>query len=296
MDNFMGTADFAADCRLLNKESLRLKLNRKTNELNVTASDQLIIENSALGYVLKYDLIKFQMNLETKVFMYHGYPFFEEMKTTRAGVEKKWKQNREEAYHGSLMHFMRSMFHHNLQEEKFEVREWVDVSIGERQRIKALYPAASRKRVIGRAVALLKNGSESFQSAIDTGKMIHADTINYFKSVMEQMDQPDPQILVNRLLGTGDFASLDSGMMRIDPEKHFQVIYTPKRNPLTYQKFLPKELMYQSIRSEFTITRKPVFVVRNGSFYEGVNTLAVGYWAWSEKMCSKLPYDYQSGK
>jgi hypothetical protein len=88
MDNFIGTSEFAEDCRLVNKEVLRLRLSKKTNTLKASAAEQLIIENNALGYILKYDLTRFEYNFDTQEFLYQGYPFFEEMVTTKKSSKK----------------------------------------------------------------------------------------------------------------------------------------------------------------------------------------------------------------
>jgi hypothetical protein len=47
--------------------------------------------------------------------------------------------NRAEAYYGSMMHFMRSLYRNKLIEEKFEVRKLIKLSSEEQKRVKAAY-------------------------------------------------------------------------------------------------------------------------------------------------------------
>ena len=119
IENFIGTSAFASDCKLLNKDVVKFRFNKKNNSLKAMSSEQLVIENKALGYLLKYDLIRFEFDFNTRMFIYQGYPLFEEMDTKRKGLQKRWLANREDAYYGSLMHFMRSLYRNKLIEQHF---------------------------------------------------------------------------------------------------------------------------------------------------------------------------------
>jgi hypothetical protein len=72
LENFIGTSQLARDCKLLNKDVLKFRMNRKTNTLRVSADDRLQIENRALGYNLKYDLVSFEFNFGSRVLVYQG--------------------------------------------------------------------------------------------------------------------------------------------------------------------------------------------------------------------------------
>ena len=93
LTHFMGTSPFAEQCRLLNKGTLKFRFNKKNNLLRVSADEPLLIENKALGYVLRYNLAHFEYNFTEHIFFYGGYPFFEQMKTNRVGLQKKWIEN-----------------------------------------------------------------------------------------------------------------------------------------------------------------------------------------------------------
>lgn len=292
MDNFIGTSEFSEDCKLINKDVLRLRLGKKTNILKVSATGQLLIENNALGYILKYDLSRFEFDLNTNEFLYQGYPFFEEMTTTKKALQKRWIANRETAYYGSLMHFMRSVYHNTIKQEKFEVRQWVDVPEAERRRIKDIYPRQSKKLIAKRITVVNQNGQSFVVDVKDTATIIHPDSLDYYKSVMSQIDSK--QIFINVLLSGKDIASvIDSVTIGLQFSR-ITVAYPPKRNPVEYAKYIPRNQVFEPVRSSLSQTPgKMVLVLSNGSFFEGTNLVTTGYWSWWEKMCNKLPYNYE---
>ena len=52
--------------------------------------------------------------------VYTGFPFYEEL-TGTPEQQLAWKQNREKAYRGSRLHFMRSWYTHTLEKEGFAI-------------------------------------------------------------------------------------------------------------------------------------------------------------------------------
>jgi hypothetical protein len=46
--------------------------------------------------------------------------------------------------------------------------------------------------------------------------------------------------------------------------------------------------------SEITlINQRPIAIMSNGSFFLPNDLLSSGYWAWSEKIATMLPFDYK---
>ena len=128
MNNFIGTTGSATKCKIQNPEALHFYFNKKRNRLKVKASDDLIIVNDALGYKIKYQLDSFAHEYNSNISIYTGFPFFEEMTGTDE-QKATWKQNREKAYKGSRLHFIRSWYEHNLEKDGFVI-EQVDPSSG----------------------------------------------------------------------------------------------------------------------------------------------------------------------
>jgi hypothetical protein len=126
IENFIGTTPNAALCVLENKEALRFFFSKKRNRLKVLTREDLVITNKALGYTIRYQLDSFTYEYGTQIITFSGYPKFEEL----AGSETEkmnWEQNREKAYYGSRMHFMRSWYDSSLADQGFALEKITDL-------------------------------------------------------------------------------------------------------------------------------------------------------------------------
>ena len=121
-ENFIGKTPNSQRCTIKNKEALKFYFSKKRNRLKVLASVPVEIENPALGYLLKYTLDSFVYDYNTAATFFTGYPLFEEMQTTDAAQATAWHAARMQAYKGSILHFMRSVYNKNLQDEGFEIQ------------------------------------------------------------------------------------------------------------------------------------------------------------------------------
>lgn len=122
-NEFIGTSEFAKDCKIVNPELLDLDYNESTRLLSAKSIDYLIIENKALGYRIKYLLSSFTLNSFdqfAKQFFYEGSVFFEEMKGS-SGEMDEWNNRRKEVYANSTTHFFRAAAQGNLSTEGFSV-------------------------------------------------------------------------------------------------------------------------------------------------------------------------------
>ena len=120
-DNFIGTLSNSSSCTLQNRKALKFHFHKKSNYLTVTADEPLIITNGALGYVIQYKLEQFVIDFNTHVVLYEGYPFFQEEATEHPGRLRKWEENREAAYKGSIMHFMRDLYQGEWKKDGFAI-------------------------------------------------------------------------------------------------------------------------------------------------------------------------------
>lgn len=120
-ENFIGKSEFSQQTRIKNPEVLKFYFSKKRNRLKVLASEPLLVENFALGYIIKFAIDSFTYEYDNNTAQFIGYPLFEEM----LGAADKgvvWQQNRIKAYKGSQLHFMRSLYNKNLADEGFEVQ------------------------------------------------------------------------------------------------------------------------------------------------------------------------------
>jgi len=120
---FLGTSDLAKECKILNPELLDFSYDEANSLLNASSVDFLVIENSALGYKIKYLLKNFALTFAedgTHTFSYSGSVLFEAMKGS-PGQQKEWQRRRQEVYEGSQMHFLRSAIEGNMELDGFRI-------------------------------------------------------------------------------------------------------------------------------------------------------------------------------
>jgi hypothetical protein len=113
---FMGESANAKACKIINPDVIEFSTTKGV--LMATTPDFLIIENSNLGYRIKYLLKSFSYNTPMDVTLYDGDCIFEQL-TGTAEQQVKWNKNRKATYEGSLMHYLRSVFKNTAHTEGF---------------------------------------------------------------------------------------------------------------------------------------------------------------------------------
>ncbi len=122
IENFIGNTPNADRCTIKNPEALRFYFYKKKNRLKVTAREDLIVVNDALGYTIRYQLDSFSYDYTSKISQFTGYPLFTEIDTTES-VKAMYVKNRARTYLGSRMHFMRALYDSLVEEEGFIVEQ-----------------------------------------------------------------------------------------------------------------------------------------------------------------------------
>lgn len=120
LDEFLGKSSNSKECSIENPEVLKFYFYRKRNKLKITATQELMITNNALGYKIKYQLDSFTHDYGSTITQYTGYPLYEEMEGSDNDIAK-WEINRKQAYEGSVQHFMRSYYSENLGKDGFKL-------------------------------------------------------------------------------------------------------------------------------------------------------------------------------
>ncbi|MCS7017808.1 MAG: carboxypeptidase regulatory-like domain-containing protein [Cytophagales bacterium] len=104
--HFLGTSDWASEVRILNPWVIYFEYTN-SKEWRALANDLLLIENMALGYRIRCYLE--QMAVAGQVAVFDGCLFFEPIATIDPHIAEKWRKNRQVAYRGSLMQFLRCL-------------------------------------------------------------------------------------------------------------------------------------------------------------------------------------------
>ncbi len=284
MDNFVGNTGNAVLCHIKNEKSIRFRFYKKSNRLIAYCDEPVIMENKALGYTINYQLENFELNFKEQSISYLGYPLFVPM--GGKGRQQKWQKKREEAYNGSILHFMRSLYANQLAEEGFEVKRLVRTPNYERQRVKALYGSGLRKQLTNNGLNIeIRNGSQ-----------FAGDSSGYYQSVMRQKDYVEEN-------GT---TILTSDSLVVESNPSYKVLHFDDYIFITFKKemeevgFLKTQFPQRSVtyqRSNVTLLgNKFISLDKSGNFYNPQEFFTSAYWSWSEKMANSLPVDYEAGK
>ena len=122
--SFLSYSEFSKLCTIENPEVLKFYYDANQNSLKVIARKPLIIQNNALGYKITYWLESFEHNFNTRILSYSGLTYYEDLirPNKRKAQAARWILNRESAYEGSVMHFIRSVHAGTLASSGFIVR------------------------------------------------------------------------------------------------------------------------------------------------------------------------------
>jgi hypothetical protein len=120
---FLGTSENARNCIITNEDDITFNYNSQSDTLMAFASQPLRIENRRLGYSLTYFLECFEYNRITKAYLYKGNVMFNNDFARKGIFRKGYVQVRKHTYHGSKMHFFRSLWFNKLDKERFELMD-----------------------------------------------------------------------------------------------------------------------------------------------------------------------------
>lgn len=281
IEGFIGTSAAAQDCIIRNRKVLRFRYSPNARILDVVADAPLIIENQALGYRITYQLESFVRNWKTRVVVFTGYSFFEDLTPSGPKQAEQWKKNRQEAYNGSLLQFIRSLYGNTLIQDSFEVRRMRKVPNIEKQRLMKIYDLEKQHKIV-------QGGRISFP--------VQKDSLNYFQQILKQ---DDSLALIGRHILNADSlitTGIDSTKTIFFPD-YLQVIY---RRALEEKEYLYDYRIFREPgfqRSLITLTPAlPIVIQRSGLFFPPQNIFTMDYWGWSEKVSHMLPWDYQPVK
>jgi hypothetical protein len=256
-DNYIGSTENASSCSLKNHGALRFYFSKRSNRLIVRATEPLRIENNALGYILTYQLETFAADFSAKIVSYYGYPLFQQMVPKNENRQKKWEFKRREAYTGSLMHFMRSLYADHAVTEGFLLQNEIMAPNQERQRVKQIY-------------------RPDFQKP----GLFPMDTLHYFWEVLRQPDPIKKTITIP-----------PDSLLTVYPDGTRGIYFT---GPLIVL-FGVNARTAEDYKTSGLMLLKPQIIIlqENGSYSSPQDVLTQGAWALSEKICNLLPLDYE---
>jgi hypothetical protein len=93
----------------------------------VEAREPLIIDLPHLGYKLQVDLVNFSVqNIEgSPGCFFKGYYYYQPYQNLRKSKIRKYKKNRQAVYYNSTLHFLRSLYENQLEQNGYQILETV---------------------------------------------------------------------------------------------------------------------------------------------------------------------------
>lgn len=284
-ENFFGQSAFAKDCKIQNPHVIEFQYYKKTKDLKAISDEPLIIKNVALGYTIHYRLEDFVYNTDSRHLFYMGFPYFEEMKAGKVQAAK-WEKRRAETYKGSMMHFLRSLYRNTLQKNQFEVR-----------RFKTVIDSSFKSDTLSPQRISAKPGSIRIDNS---GKIVPPTSHKNPDSSMPFSVSRSRNIVGESILpGDSIVYALDSVTLILDFPDRIQITYTGKPLPEDYKNTLsiigirPNGWPISLLSLPYN---QPVQIFHYGSFHPARNMILSGYWAWSEKIATMLPFNYNPPK
>lgn len=220
LDTFIGSDH--QNVKIKNQNTLKFSFDKENKILRVKAPKTLIIENKNLGYEIKYNLMTYSADFNTRMINYIGTSFFTETKNT-----DKIKLNRINAYDGSMLHFFRSIYENKISEDKFVVNHVVKVP-------NPKYPTEAELKTL-KDFQVMTKGSRTLKFPDDILDIAQR----------KNSQKPYALAIVKTLIPDSDYVKRENGQVFFSFKDMLQV---------NFQKYFYEQKGKQFIKSEYPVT------------------------------------------
>ncbi len=269
-DQFLGTAAFRSEVIIKDDKNIKLNFYPDTKELIGYGNGTFVINNNALGYDITYDLNEFAMDFNSNVTFYKGFPLFSVQETTKEKKRKYFIKNRQTAYNGSLMQFVRLLYDNKLDSTVYRLN-FLE---------KVINP---KKRILDSIVKKIKESNLSFEEQLRKMRTLKPESDSIYLTVKANVKKQDFVTIRNEVeqyMHTPYYLQI---IYLKESESQEFVNYTTKR----FNK--PRPNPYQDTYIQFLDGEVEIF--SNGYIDKEYTLLLTGYMGF-EKMSYLLPLDY----
>jgi hypothetical protein len=265
--DFIGTSANSKMCKVINPHSVNLIYHKKTQTLEASTDEFLVVENKALGYRVRFLVNHFESSSLTHEIRYSGQVLFEELKASKSQLQK-WKLKRQEAYYGSSMHFFRSLSRQNLQQQGF-----------------VLYQLQRKPNPKRLPEAVIRQKYEKFNGSNNR------DSVNYWNQMAQQ-----PRFIENLIKEPLKIEDVlrntdQPGLFAITFPDLLYVVYQNKHDEkITNDIYRPLDMSNYAV-SLINLFKPYALFDLNGVVVSHESTLFEGDWA-NDKLAELVPVDY----
>lgn len=253
-ERFIGMSD---NYRFCSFEDPRVIDFYKEHDILVAQSDTiLVINNSGLGYKIRFFLEKFEYNTMLIRTHYEGQFVFEPMTPKDNEEAVRWAKARLKAYYGSEMHFFRSLYNRELNNQGFYFALIEEKKTGNNEEIQR----------VGFADTTL-----TARAAIYNYRRLKTNTITNYNKILDSVKSTPQEPILS-------FAG-DLQIQYIHEIESFNYITNRHREAGKHPQISQIKLL------------KPAVVQPNGQLYPADAIETSGYFNW-ELVAEDLPLDY----
>ncbi|MBC6610794.1 carboxypeptidase-like regulatory domain-containing protein [Hymenobacter sp. BT507] len=119
---FLGSSSFSKQCKIRNPDGVVVEYDDKKDVLTAYTPYQLQVDNEALGYRITFYDLDFWVNYGQQTTYTDSQVSFQDLTPRNERQRRRWAENRQRAYQGSFMHFLRSVYHDEVAEAGFRVQ------------------------------------------------------------------------------------------------------------------------------------------------------------------------------
>lgn len=261
---FLGRSDNSKKCRIVNPQVLEVKQIEGADNFIVTASEDLIVENRALGYRVTYELDEFIF--ENGAQTTSGRARFKALEPKSRKQNRIWEENRRQAYYGSLPHFLNSLIEDDIREQGFEV------NIVQFDSVTSEYQTIHNPPAVDEILKLVKEGDNDRYQMTATSDI----EITYTKEGEDQ--DYIKQFRSRSKSGNYKYTDIKSRSRIEAGNQIIQVIIDTD------------EILYQ--KSVILFKNRNPQIKSPGIFSNDEDALYLGYWNWGG-LSEKLPLFYK---
>lgn len=271
-NNFIGTTRLSDDCKIINPKDIRFSYSEDERILKAYSVKPLTIINKALGYRIEYDLEEFYYDMNSNMLLYLGYPLFAQLDGSKS-KQKRWQKRRQQTYEGSLLEFMRAINQNKIKQTGYQMRHLERKPNKEKERVKRIWKYYSAGNL-----------------------KLPEDTVKRYEKILGQNDFSD--ILYPQFLTYYSIAKpIDNNSAAINFKDYLYITYPKKKPSEEYYTRNNKTAHDTCITALLTLNSADSLIITNsGSFYNPTNLVMSGYWGWSEKIATMLPFDFEADK
>jgi CarboxypepD_reg-like domain len=278
---FLGQTEFSERCEIVNPKALYLEYDKEARQLKATTDDDVLeIINNALGYKIKYIVKDFLIDYASSYTYYVGYATYEKLEPKNKRQQRKWDNNRQVAYEGSIMHFLRSMHRRTAASEGYVIRTLRRFDNPDRQPDSVIRANMQRIMKSNKGVLVIGKEQDSTRYWMDEGRK---------PKIIQQLDA--------QVLQADSVLAMRGNELHVEFPYLLYIEYIKESESEAYSRatqsmFNPRTTIRKSQTSIISLIDPPAIIEAAGSLVNPLALLFEGYWSW-EKVGDSLPFEYE---